>query len=146
MKNSIIIVLLILGACATQKVQPVEHIKPAQVGLLNDNQFRLVKLADDKSYGYTTANPVKVGGAKEKMGPKNERRFLNALRGPKGEELRYVKAGSCCQFKTPNGTAGSGMLDRYKIFWPGRKDTLSIYINMYDKGPLQIPVGLTADK
>ena len=134
-----------LGACAPQKVQPVESIKP-KAGLLNDNQFRLVEKANEKSYAYDKSNPVKVGGSKENNGQKNERRFLNALRGPKGEEVRYVKAGSCCQFKTTNATAGAGKLDRYKIFWYGSKDTLSIYINMYDKGPLKIPMGLTADK
>jgi hypothetical protein len=36
------------------------------------------------------------------------------------------------------------MLDVYRIYWTGGKDTLDIYINMYDKGDLQIPVGLTA--
>jgi hypothetical protein len=87
---------------------------------------------------------VKVGGARENAGPKNERRFLNGLRGPNQEVLQYYRAGSCCPFNTPNGVfANSGMLDIYKVYWTGGTDTLTIYINMYDKGDLEIPVGLT---
>jgi hypothetical protein len=87
---------------------------------------------------------VKVG-SKDGTGPQNERRFLNALLGPNGEDIRYLRAGSCCPFKTPNGILdGAGLLDRYRIYWTGGKDTLDIYINMYDQGDLMIPTGLTA--
>jgi hypothetical protein len=85
-----------------------------------------------------------VGGSNESSGPRSERRFLNALLGPNGEEVKYFRAGSCCPFKTPNGILDTGLLDRYRVSWTGSKDTLDIFINMYDKGDLQIPVGLTA--
>jgi hypothetical protein len=58
-----------------------------------------------------------------------------------------LRAGSCCPFKTPNGAfGGSGMLDRYRVTWASSSDTLDLYINMYDKGDLKIPLGLTGRK
>jgi hypothetical protein len=38
------------------------------------------------------------------------------------------------------------MLDHYRVYWDGGLDTLNIFINMYYKGDLFIPVGLTAKK
>jgi hypothetical protein len=106
----------------------------------------LTDATDDKTYGFEKSNPVKVGGSIE-SGARNERRFLNALLGPNGEETTYFRAGSCCEFKTPNGLIGNmGLLDRYKLTWTGSSDTLNIYINMYDQGDLMISVGLTAKK
>lgn len=88
---------------------------------------------------------MKAGGIKENSGPRNERRYLNALLGPEGQEVKYARAGSCCPFKTPNGMLdNTGMLDRYRLTWAGSADTVDIYINMYDKGDLRIPVGLKA--
>ena len=121
------------------RTKPIEY--------LDDNSYLLVDISDEPTYGYDQSCPVKVGGVGESSGPLNERRFLNGLLGPNGEEIGYFRAGSCCPFKTPNGiVANSGMLDLYRVFWSGGSDTLDIYINMYDKGDLKVPVGLTAKK
>ncbi len=110
---------------------------------LNDNTYLLTEMSEDKTYAFDKSNPVKVGG----LSPSNERAFLNALLGPNGEEVKYFRAGSCCHFKTPNGLVGDGgLLDLYRVFWEGASDTLDIYINMYDKGDLKIPLGLKAKK
>jgi hypothetical protein len=144
-------VIMVLGltcilACASQKNTTSANqgdTRTKAVEFLDDNTYLLTEKSDDKSYGFDQANPIKVG--KEDSGPKNERRFLNALLGPNGEALKYFRAGSCCAFKTPNGMIdNTGMLDRYRITWTGAKDTLNIYLNLYDKGDLKIPVGLTA--
>ena len=76
------------------------------------------------------------------MGPVNERMYLNSLLGPEGQDLLFYRVGSCCPFKTKNGIFGSGLLDIYKVYWQGSKDTLTIYINMYDKARLMAPKGL----
>lgn len=144
--------LTILIGCASQKVGTTStgrrgDTRTKPIEFLDDNTYRLTETSDDKSYAYNKSNPVKVGGSNESSGPKNERRFLNALLGPNGEEIKYFRAGSCCPFKTPNGLIGnSGMLDRYRVSWTGSSDTLDIYINMYDKGDLKIPLGLNAKK
>lgn len=118
-----------------------------EVQFLDDHTFLLTEMAIDKTYGYEISNPVKVGGVHDSSGPLNQRRYLNALLGPNGEELVYSREGSCCSFKTPNGHFNNmGLLDIYRVSWTGSKDTLNIYINMYDKGDLKIPVGMTAKK
>lgn len=139
----IIVSIVILTGCAVSGNMGDTRTKELQ--LLDENTFLITETTDDRSYGYNKSNPIKVGGANDSSGPLNERRFLNALTGPNGETIIYERGGSCCAFKTPNGPFGnSGMLDRYEITWLGATDTLDIYINMYDKGDIKIPVGLTA--
>ena len=138
MKRSFLpfVLLLFVTACSTQKGAIANKPK-----LLDDKTFVINEISTDPSYGFTEKNPIKVGGVEAKQGPVNERRFLNALAGPNGEPISYYRAGSCCHFKTPNGLMGSGLLDRYRVTWEGSKDTLSIFINMYDYGTLQAPKG-----
>lgn len=146
----------LLCACSSQKKtasQPADKdpgigdTRTYTVESLDENTYLLTDASTDNTYGYTKENPVKTGGSKEQSGPKNERRFLNALLGPNGESIGYFRAGSCCGFKTPNGLMNNmGLLDIYRVWWEGSKDTVSIYINMYDKGDLYIPVGFTARK
>ncbi|HLT74854.1 MAG TPA: hypothetical protein VKZ68_07200 [Ohtaekwangia sp.] len=142
---SVIIALLFAAACASTKSNSsIGHTRTRPVTMLNDNTYLLTEPARDATYGYDKKNPVKVG-SEGGSGPVNERRFLNALLGPNGESIWYARAGSCCQFKTPNGLFGdAGLLDIYRVTWQGSKDTVSIYINMYDKGDLYIPAGFTA--
>jgi hypothetical protein len=150
MRTLLFITVVVLSACATQKKTSTvdagtgdTRTKPVE--LIDDRTYLLIDATDDKTYGYDKANPVKVGGSKQSTGPVNERRYLNALEGPEGQEVKYFRAGSCCHFKTPNGPFNNiGLLDRYRISWYGSKDTLDIYINMYDEGDLKIPVGLKA--
>jgi hypothetical protein len=131
---------LIISACSSVKTRTGQAIKPA---LLNDQTFVLSTLSDNATYGYSENNPVKVGGVDKSEGPKNERRFLNVLAGPNGEEISYVRIGSCCAFKTKNGLMGQGLLDRYKVEWEGQSQPVILYINMYDYDVLKAPVGFT---
>lgn len=95
----------------------------------------------DENYGYAEQNPVKVGGTTS-SGPANERAYLNSLTGPNGEALTFVRKGSCCPFKTPNGIIdNTGMLDRYEVTYSGLAKPVIIYINMYDKEELKAPKG-----
>lgn len=151
-KLLITIGLAVLLGCSSQKTSTASKKEsgttpPKQVEFIDDNTYLLTVQSDDKSYGYDQSNPIKVGGVKESSGPMNERRFLNGLLGPNGEELSYKRSGSCCSFKTPNGLFnGTGLLDAYEVSLKGSSDKLTIYINMYDKGELKVPVGLTAKK
>lgn len=93
----------------------------------------------DSTYGYSEKNPIKVGG--ERNGPANERKFLNSLSGPNGEIVKYNRTGSCCHFETRNSSFGMGMLDIFKVTYEGKKDTVTLYLNMYDEAELKAPVG-----
>ena len=134
-------ILTLIISCSSTKQTVITNLK--------DNQtFELTKISTDPTYGLSEKNPIQVGGVDKKEGPLNERRFLNALAGPNGEEISYYRAGSCCPIKSKNNPLGfeSVMLDKYRVTWKGSKDTVSIYINMYDYGVLKAPVGFTIKK
>ena len=111
--------------------------------LLDRNTFLLTEVSTDSTYGLSEKNPIQVGGTDKNEGPLNERRFLNALSGPNGERISYYRAGSCCPVKSKNGFMDMAMLDNYIVTWEGSKDTISIFINMYDYGELKAPVGFS---
>ena len=140
MKNTIYVILpFIIIACASSK----QAVKTK----LKDNQtFELTEVSSDPSYGLSEKKPVEVGGVDKREGPINERRFLNALAGPDGQQISYYRAGSCCAVKSKNGLMGWALLDRYRVTWEGSKDTVDIFINMYDYGELKAPVGFTIRK
>lgn len=128
-------------SCSTTKQSITNNLK--------DNEtFELFEISKDPTYGLSEKNPVQVGGVSTNEGPRNERRFLNALAGPNGEKISYYRAGSCCPIKSDKDIMGTGrvMLDNYQVTWEGSKDTLSIYINMYDSGSLKAPKGFTIKK
>ncbi|MDT0643976.1 2-dehydro-3-deoxyphosphooctonate aldolase [Zunongwangia sp. F363] len=101
-----------------------------------------------QNYGYNASHPILVGGQDLKSGPEYERNYLNNLSGPNGEVITYTRTGSCCQFKTPNGFMGGGMLDKYELNYEGLEKPVIIYLNMYDPAPGEIkaPKGLQLKK
>lgn len=147
---SALIVMAVFTSCKL-KVQKsnnsIGDTRTKAIEYLDKDTYKLNNYTNDKTYGYSENNPVKVGGIKENEGPTNERRFLNALVGKNGEKVMYVRVGSCCVFDTPNGLMeNKGLLDRYKVFFENRTDTIYLYLNMYDKGDLYVPVGFKAKK
>jgi hypothetical protein len=142
MKNyTYIAILSLFISCSSPK-------QISQTNLKDNQTFELSEVSDDPTYGYSEKNPIQVGGVDKQSGPLNERRFLNALAGPNGEEVIYFRSGSCCAIKSKNDPLGFGkvMLDNYRVTWNGSKDTVSIYINMYDYGTLKAPKGFTIKK
>ncbi|HSY61535.1 MAG TPA: hypothetical protein VK796_06640 [Cytophaga sp.] len=134
MKKIILIAIIVTGiSCSGKK---------AQIGVVVPETFLVEGISTDSAYGLTPLKPVEVGG-KYESGPYNESRYLDALAGPHGERLKYYRSGSCCPVESKNGMFGMAMLDNYKVSYEGSKDTVSIYINMYDKGVLKAPVGFT---
>jgi|SRR5690606_32489042 len=142
MRQIIYIGILILIFCCSSPKQTVK------TNLKNNQTFELTEISTDPTYGLSEKNPIQVGGAEKQEGPMNERRFLNALEGPNGEEISYYRAGSCCPIKNKSDPFGLGsvMLDNYRVTWKGSTDTVSIYINMYDYGILKAPVGFNIKK
>src|SRR5687767_5336712 len=134
MRHLIFVVLIVmLYSCSATK-------QSAKTTLLDNKTFLLKEVSTDITYGFSEKNPIEVGGAEKGEGPYNERRFLNALAGPNGEEVSYYRAGSCCPVKSKNGFMGMALLDNYRVTWKGSNDTVSIFINMYDYGALKVPV------
>ncbi len=106
--------------------------------------FLIQTASQDDTYGFTANNPVRVGGGKA-AGARNQQRYLNALLGSRGQVLSYERQGSCCAFRIKDtGIDKEGQLDVYTVTWKGRKAPLTLYLNMYEEGPLAAPVGLRA--
>jgi hypothetical protein len=145
---SLLVLVIAFTACSTKRkssspsTEILASTKMPQ--LTNGEPFAITEISTDKTYG-TAENPIKVSDGSSENRPLNERRFLNALAGPNGEEIKYNRQGSCCPFKTPNSAFG-GMLDVYVITWEGQDKPVKLYINMYDEGTMKIPVGFTAKK
>ena len=138
--------LVIFSRCGASKVSSAKKgigdTRTEKVQFYDDNTYLLVNHASDSTYGYTSRNPVCVGGVNEESLIAPSRYYLRALLGPNGEKTKFFRYGSCCAFQTPNGLLNNqGLLDHYGMYWEG-SDTISIYINVYDKGNLFIPLGL----
>lgn len=143
MKNKLIIFCTLFGLYSCSATKGIS--KDYKQTLVDDNTFLVSEISTNSSYGYSPKNPVEVGG--ELGGPKNERRYLNALTGPNGEAISYYRSGSCCPIKSEKALFGNSvMLDNYRVSWEGSKDTVSIYINMYDSGKLKAPKGFGLKK
>jgi hypothetical protein len=142
---------LLLASCETtrMKTPPVYGGGAVSEGLHEKGgsdvlPFLIEETSRDESYGFTTKNPVRVGGGQAARA-RNQQRYLNALLGPEGQALEYERQGSCCVFKTRRGDIDdTGQLDVYSVTWKGRKEPLTLYLNMYEDGPLRAPMGLTA--
>jgi len=91
-------------------------------------------ISPDKTYGYSDANPIKVGGDAF-SGPSRERAYLDNLRGPNGEELSYEREGSL--------PSGDTILDAYHV--TGSGIDVVLYVDVYNFSELQAPIGFTCN-
>jgi hypothetical protein len=93
-----------------------------------------------ENYGLTEKSAIKTGG-----GPKGEHDYLDKLCGPNGEKIIFKRLGSCCPFETKNSPFGdTGFLDKYEVTYEGLKESVIVYLNMYDPptGEFYAPPGL----
>lgn len=145
MKKLLLFSIIIFTSCnASKTAKSFSDTRTREVEFLDSYTFLLTENSEDKTYGYDKSNPIKVGGVKENEGPLNQRRFLDALYGPNDKKMIYWRNGSCCHFDTKNASTYQGLLDIYSLVEIGGADTLTLYLNFYDKGDLKIPVGLRA--
>lgn len=110
--------------------------------LIDLNTFKINEVAQTATYGYTSQQPIKVGGVESNEGILNSRRFLNALRGPKGEKVTYELKGSCCYHQLPEGSSSKvGLLDKYEINVDGLK--YMIFLSTFEEAELFAPKGFS---
>jgi hypothetical protein len=114
--------------------------------LENNNRFVITEHSKDKRYGYEKEYPINIFYSNTKNETINQQRYLNALAGPKGEKITYTKLESCCPFPTKRSEMGGGFLDVYELQWDGQRSPIILYLNIYEKGVLMVPVGLTLKK
>jgi len=114
--------------------------------LTKENTFVLTEYSKDNKYGYDADYPVNVFYINAKDENLNAERYLKALAGPKGEKITYTKIESCCPFPTKRIEMGAGFLDVYELKWEGQDKPIRLYVNIYERGYLLVPMGLTIKK
>lgn len=147
-KTALLIALLIsISSCTSTKstLKNVDDNAPTP-RLINNETFEIKEYSKDKKYGYDKDYPINIFHGNTTNETINQQRFLNALAGPNGEQITYTKLESCCPFPTKRSNMGAGFLDVYQLRWKGQKNPVILYLNIYEKGVLMVPVGLSLKK
>jgi len=149
MKKSILYfgILLFSFSCISTKLtlKNIDNSAPTPK-LANATTFKITEYSKDKKYGYDRQYPIPIFYENTKNDTINQQRFLNALAGPKGEKITYTKLESCCPFTTKRSEMGAGFLDVFELKWEGQKKPIVLYLNIYEKGYLRVPMGLSVQK
>ena len=114
--------------------------------LSENNTFILTEYSKDRKYGYDADYPANVFYVNAKDENLNAQRYLNALAGPNGEIITFTKIESCCPFPTKRTEIGAGLLDVYELKWEGQDKPINLYVNIYERGYLLVPIGLSIKK
>ena len=143
-KSIIALIIIVIGSvsCVSTKstLKNVNDKAPIPK-LTTDTTFVISKYSNDLRYGYNKDYPINVFYRNTKDETINQKRFLNALTGPRGEKLFFKKIEVCCPFPTKNSEMGGGFLDIYEVTWVGQKQPIKLYFNIYEKGELLVPMG-----
>jgi hypothetical protein len=149
MKKTVLFIalLLLITSCISTKstLKNVDNNAPVPT-LSKDNTFLITKYSKDKKYGYNKDYPINVFYGNTWNETINQERFLKSLTGPKGEKITFLKLESCCPFPTKKSEMGAGFLDVYEIKWEGLEKPILLYLNIYEKGHLMVPVGFGLKK
>ena len=147
-KSILLIALLIsLASCSsTQSTLKNTDDNAPNLVLNKDNTFVITAYSKDKKYGYDKDYPINIFFNNTKNETVNQQRFLNALAGPNGEKITFNKLESCCPFPTKRSELGAGFLEVFELKWVGQKKPVLLYLIIYEKGVLMVPVGLTLKK
>jgi len=148
MKKNVLFIalLLIITSCGSIKssLKNVDNNAPDPV--VKNGVFVITAYSKDKKYGYNKDYPINIFYRGTKNDTINQKYFLNALAGPKGEKITYTKLENCCPFPTKNSDMGAGFLDVYELKWEGLKTPITLYLNIYERGQLMVPMGLSLKK
>ncbi|TAF68332.1 MAG: 2-dehydro-3-deoxyphosphooctonate aldolase [Flavobacterium sp.] len=139
--------IFLFTSCISTKstLQNVDNNAPIPQ-LSKNNTFIITEFSKDKKYGYDKDYPINIFYRGTKDDVINQQRFLNALAGPNGEAITFSKLESCCPFPSKNTEMGAGFLDVYEIKWDGLKKPILLYLNIYERGQLMVPVGFSLKK
>jgi hypothetical protein len=148
MKKTVLFIalLLIITSCGSIKSSLKNVDNNAPEPILKNKAFVLTAYSKDKKYGYNKDYPINIFYKGTRNDTINQQYFLNALAGPKGEKITYKKLENCCPFPTKNSDMGAGFLDVYELKWEGQKTPVTLYLNIYERGQLMVPVGLSVKK
>ena len=149
MKKTVLLIALLISitSCTSTKstIKNIDNDAP-NLQLVENNTFLISEFSTNRKYGYDKDYPINIFFESTRNETINQQRFLNALAGPKGEKITYTKLESCCPFPTKRSEMGAGLLDVYELKWEGQKSPVILYLNIYEKGVLMVPFGLSLKK
>lgn len=148
LKNLLItgLALMCFTSCVSTKstIKNIDNsaIKP----VIKDGAYVIKEYADSKKYGYDQDYPINIGVIQDKNENIYVDYFFNGITGPNGEKLTYKKTDTCCPFPTKYNKIGGGLLSIYEVTWKGQQKPIHLYFNIYERGKIVCPVGLTIKK
>lgn len=86
--------------------------------------------SSDPNYGISESTPIRVGGGLD-YGPQREVWYLERLRGPDGQRVKYERTGACCEYDLETSVTGQGRLDIYEVTYPGLQSPTRLYLDIY---------------
>ncbi|OAB29786.1 hypothetical protein SAMN05444395_107153 [Flavobacterium fryxellicola] len=149
MKKSILLfaILISMTSCSsTQSTLKNTDENAPNLVLGKDNTFVITEFSTDKKYGFDKDYPINLFFNNTKNETVNQQRFFNALAGPNGEKITFIKLENCCPFPTKRSDLGAGFLEVFEIKWAGQKKPILLYVNIYEKGILMVPMGFSLKK
>lgn len=138
-----ILTSLFITSCVSTKSTIKNIDETAIKPVVKDNAYQIKQYANDPKYGFDQDYPINIGFIMESSEEKFVGYFFKGLQSPEGEDLTYKKVETCCPFPTKNNKVGVGMLSIYEVRWPGIKKPLLLYFNVYERGRILCPKGLT---
>lgn len=141
------LVAILATSCVSTRSTLKNVDETAQSPQINKNKvFIITEVSTDKKYGYDKNYPVNLGFLPIQSAEINIKRYFGALAGPQGQPITYTKADTCCPFPSKHNEMGAGIIDIYEVTWAGLAQPLRIHINLYEKGKVMAPAGLTIAK
>lgn len=137
------VTLVTVLSCSSSKftIQNADNNAPRPT--IANEAYKITEYATDKKYGYEKSYPINIGFDNERFADRNIQYFFNALQGKNGEKIRYKKLEDCCPFATKRSALGAGMLAIYEVSFENSTEKILLYFNIYDKGKLLCPNGLS---
>lgn len=142
MTTSRLALLFLVPALATGCASTAASTRPGEpTPSAEDTQApEATPTAAPSGYGYSKDDPIHVGG-----GVNGELEYLEHLRGPQGQKVRYERRGSCCFFASERSPFGNGLLDVYDVTYEGLNEPVTLFLNMYERKDPRAPAGFRLD-
>lgn len=120
-----------------------------QVGNVTaQKEIGVLPAANDSSYGYTAANPVKLKKGNVEKSILHTMDYLAGLVTADNQALVLIKRssvpapGRSSAVSERFGLAKSGILDKYVFVTATSKDTITLFVDIYNRSKTMIPAGL----
>jgi hypothetical protein len=111
--------------------------------------FNKLSPSTDSTYGYSAFNPLKLKKGSPSQSIENAKKFLNGLKTVDDQTLTFLGRSSETDpnFKEPAGEIADfldagGVLDRYQFVTSVTKDTIVLFVDIYNAEKLMVPKGL----